>query len=89
MVDPHHLPVAAYYLSRETEFGLQFYRNQPAEMPRYELWQIPPGEHLVVATEGHARGIFKRAPNRKVAFLGNFGAQKLEFFYVAAATPQQ
>lgn len=89
MVDPQHLPVAAYYLSRETEFGLQYYRNQPAQMPRYELWQIPAGEHLVVATEGHARGIFKRAPNRKVAFLGNFGAQKLEFFYVAAAPQPQ
>ena len=83
MVDPHHLPVAVFWVSRETEFGLQFYRNQP--MPRYELDQIPEGEHLVVATEGHERGVFKKVPNRKVTHLGNFAAQKLDFFDVAAS----
>lgn len=86
MVDPHHLPVAVFWVSRETEFGLQFYRNQP--MPRYELDQIPDGEHLVVATEGHERGVDKRAANRKVMRLGSFAAQKLEYFYVAAAPGQ-
>jgi 4-amino-4-deoxy-L-arabinose transferase-like glycosyltransferase len=83
MVDPHHLPVAVFWVPRETEFGLQFYRNQP--MPRYELGQIPEGEHLVVAAEGHERNVYRRAPNRKVTFLGNFAAQKLEYFHVAAA----
>ena len=83
MVDPHHLPVAVFWGPRETEFGLQFYRDQP--MPRYELNQIPDGEHLVVATEGHERGVFKKVPNRKVTHLGNFAAQRLDFFYVAAS----
>jgi 4-amino-4-deoxy-L-arabinose transferase-like glycosyltransferase len=86
MVDRHHLPVAVFWVSRETEFGLQFYRNQP--MPRYELDQIPDGEHLVVATEGHERGVDKRAANRKVTRLGSFAAQKLEYFYVAASPRQ-
>jgi 4-amino-4-deoxy-L-arabinose transferase-like glycosyltransferase len=85
MIDPHHLPVAVFWVPRETEFGLQFYRNQP--MPRYELGQIPEGEHLVVASEGHEPGVHKRALNRKVTRLGSFAAQKLEYFYVAA--PQQ
>jgi hypothetical protein len=85
-VDAHHLPVAVFFISRETEFGLQFYRNQA--MPRYELGQIPEGEHLVVAAEGYERGIDRRVPNRKVTRLGTFAAQKLEFFYVAA-TPKQ
>jgi 4-amino-4-deoxy-L-arabinose transferase-like glycosyltransferase len=83
MVDSHHLSVAVFWVSRETEFGLQFYRNQP--MPRYELDQIPEGEHLVVATEGHERGVFKKVSNRKVTPLGNFAAQKLDFFSVAAS----
>jgi 4-amino-4-deoxy-L-arabinose transferase-like glycosyltransferase len=83
LVDPHHLPVAVFLISRESEFGLQFYRDQP--MPRYEWGQIPDGEHLVVAAEGHEQGVFKGVPARKVKYLGNFRAQKLEFFYVAAA----
>jgi 4-amino-4-deoxy-L-arabinose transferase-like glycosyltransferase len=84
--DPHHLPLAIFYVSRESEFGLQFYRDQP--LPRYELGQIPTSEHLVVASEGHQRGILKRNPNRKVTLLGTFPSQKLEFFYVAAAPAQ-
>ena len=28
--DPHHLPAAVLLLSRENEFGFQFYRDQPA-----------------------------------------------------------
>jgi 4-amino-4-deoxy-L-arabinose transferase-like glycosyltransferase len=83
LVDPHHLPVAVFLVSRETEFGLQFYRNQA--VLRYEWGQIPEGEHLVVAAEGHERGVFKKVPNRKVTYLGNFATQKLEYFYVAAA----
>jgi hypothetical protein len=86
LVDPHHLPVAVFLVSRETEFGLQVYRNQA--MPRYEWGQIPEGEHLVVATEGRERGIDKKVPNRKVTRLGTFAAQKLEYFYVAAAVKQ-
>ena len=85
-VDPHHLPIAVFLVSRETEFGLQFYGNQA--IPRYEWAQIPKGEHLVVAMEGSERGLDKKVPNRKVTRLGNFAAQKLEYFYVAAAPKQ-
>ena len=78
---PHHLPVAAFLVPRETEFGLAFYRNQV--IPRYELGQVPDGEHMVVAAHGYPNGISKAA-GRKAIFLGNFAAQKLDFFYVPA-----
>jgi 4-amino-4-deoxy-L-arabinose transferase-like glycosyltransferase len=79
--DPHHLPLAVFLVSRETEFGLQFYRNQA--FPRYERGEVPDGEHLVVAPEGREPNVAKTAGNRKVTYLGNFAPQKLEFFYVA------
>jgi 4-amino-4-deoxy-L-arabinose transferase-like glycosyltransferase len=77
--DPHHLPVAAFLVPRETEFGLAFYRDQV--IPRYELGQVPEGEHMVVAAQGYPKGVSKAA-RRKAVFLGNFAAQKLDFFYV-------
>lgn len=79
--DPHHLPVAVFLVSRETEFGLAFYRNQI--ISNYQLGQIPAGEHLVVATQGFQKSIAKET-GRKVTYLGNFAPQKLEYFYVAA-----
>lgn len=81
--DPQHLPVAVFLVPRETEFGLQFYRNQA--ISRYELEQIPEGEHLLVAEQGRQRGVMKKVPYRKVTYLGTFAPQKLDFFYVAAA----
>jgi 4-amino-4-deoxy-L-arabinose transferase-like glycosyltransferase len=80
--DPHPLPVAVFLVSRETEFGLQFYRNQA--VPRYELGQIPDGEHLVIAPQGREPGVARNAGNRKVTYLGDFPSQHLVFFYVAA-----
>lgn len=76
-----NLPLAVVLVPRETEFGLQFYRNQKA-MPRYELGQAPAGEHLVVAREGFKQAFARDVPGRKIVYLGNFPAQKLEFFYV-------
>src|SRR5436190_7885980 len=71
--DPHHLPVAVFLIPREAEFGLQFYREQ--SIPRYELGQVPDGEHLVVAAQGYPRGVAKVA-GRKAIYLGNFAAQR-------------
>ena len=80
--DPRPLPLAVFLVPREAEFGLQFYRNQA--IPRYELDQIPDGEHLVVAPEGREPDLARTAGDRKVTYLGNFAAQRLEFFYVTA-----
>jgi 4-amino-4-deoxy-L-arabinose transferase-like glycosyltransferase len=80
-LDSHHLPVAVFLAPRETEFGLAFYRNQI--ISNYQMRQIPPGEHIVVAAQGFQKNIEKES-GRKVSYLGNFPPQKLEYFYVAA-----
>jgi 4-amino-4-deoxy-L-arabinose transferase-like glycosyltransferase len=82
-VSRQQLPVAAVLVSRETEFGLHFYRDQ--KIPRYELKQAPPGEHLVVAREGFRNAFARDIPGRRIVYLGNFPEQRLEFFYVSAA----
>jgi 4-amino-4-deoxy-L-arabinose transferase-like glycosyltransferase len=74
------VPLAVFHTSREVEYGLQFYRNQPVS--RYELGGIPPGEHLVVGPAGSQKGIARKVPGRRVSYLGDFNAQGLEYFWV-------
>jgi 4-amino-4-deoxy-L-arabinose transferase-like glycosyltransferase len=81
-VSAKNLPVAAVLVSREIEYGLHFYRNQP--IPRYELGQAPGREHLVVARAGFQKAFARDIPGRKITFLGDFPAQNLEFFYISA-----
>ncbi len=77
------LPLAIFLLPNEYEYGLQFYSNQA--LGRYELGQIPAGEHVVVALEGLQAKMAKRAAGRRVVYLGNFPAQHVEYYWVAAA----
>jgi 4-amino-4-deoxy-L-arabinose transferase-like glycosyltransferase len=79
-IAPQKLPVAVVLVPRETQYGLQFYRNQ--NIPRYELGEAPSGEHLVVAVQGFRDAFAKNIPGRRIVYLGNFPAQRLEFFYV-------
>jgi hypothetical protein len=81
-VETNPLPLAVLRVSREIEFGLQFYRDQ--NIARYELGQIPDGEHLVLAPEGMRARIEKRAPGRRVSYLGRFAWQHLEYYWVSA-----
>jgi hypothetical protein len=81
-VSNRRLPVAVALVPRETEFGLEFYRNQA--IPRYELGQVPNGEHLVVARQGSRDTLAHNVPGRRILYLGNFPPQRIEFFYVAA-----
>jgi 4-amino-4-deoxy-L-arabinose transferase-like glycosyltransferase len=76
------LPLAVAGVSRETEYGLAFYRNQVID--RYELGQIPSGEHLVVAPEGSQTAIARQAAGRRVSYLGSFAPQGLNYYWVAA-----
>jgi hypothetical protein len=80
--DSRRLPLAVLLVSRETEFGLQFYRNQT--LARYELGQVPSGEHLVVAPEGLRQSVEKSAAERRVAYLGSFAAQGLDYYWISA-----
>ena len=77
------MPLALFRISRETEYGLQFYRNQT--MSRYGLRQIPTGEHLLVAAEGSQADIARLVPGRRVSYLGSFAPQGLDYFWVSAA----
>lgn len=77
------LPLAVLGVTRETEFGLAFYRNQTVS--RYELHQIPVDEHLLVAPEGTKGAIAQFAGARRVSYLGKFAAQQLDFYWVAGA----
>jgi 4-amino-4-deoxy-L-arabinose transferase-like glycosyltransferase len=81
--DNRRLPLAVLLASRETEYGLQFYRNQ--SVARYESGQVPSGEHLVVAPEGLRRGVEKQAAGRRVTYLGSFAAQGLDYYWVGTA----
>jgi 4-amino-4-deoxy-L-arabinose transferase-like glycosyltransferase len=77
-----NLPVAVLRARREVEYGLQFYFNR--NIFRYELGQEPDGEHLLVASQGLADEVALRNSGRKVHYLGNFPAQRLEFYWVSA-----
>jgi 4-amino-4-deoxy-L-arabinose transferase-like glycosyltransferase len=81
-MDTKHLPLAVLGVSRETDYGLTFYRDQvPAH---YDLGQIPPGEHLLVAAEAAEPQIEKLIPDRRASHLGNFAAQHLDYYWISA-----
>jgi 4-amino-4-deoxy-L-arabinose transferase-like glycosyltransferase len=80
-VDNRSLPLAILRLPRETEFGLQFYRNQ--SIARYELGQIPNGEHLLVARGGWQKNVAKWTTGRRVTYLGSWAAQGLDYYWIA------
>jgi 4-amino-4-deoxy-L-arabinose transferase-like glycosyltransferase len=79
-VSPRPLPVATVLVSRETEYGLQFYRDQ--KLPANELGRPIAGAHLIVAQAGFRETIVRALTGRKILYLGGLPAQKLEFFYV-------
>jgi 4-amino-4-deoxy-L-arabinose transferase-like glycosyltransferase len=81
LLETKPLPLAVTHVSRETEFGLCFYRNQIIN--RYELGQIPDGEHLLVAPEGSQTAIAKAVAGRRVSYLGSFAPQGLDYYWVS------
>ncbi len=76
------LPVAVLGVPRETEFGLAFYHNQT--ISRYEMSGVPESEHLLVAPAGARVAVVKFVGHRRISYLGDFVAQKLEFYWVAS-----
>ena len=76
------LPLAVAGVSRETEFGLAFYRNQIID--RYESGEVPADEHLVIAPEGSQTAIAKQVAGRRVSYLGSFAPQGLDYYWVSA-----
>jgi 4-amino-4-deoxy-L-arabinose transferase-like glycosyltransferase len=78
------LPVAILRLSREDQYGLQFYLDR--EIPRYELGEIPAQEHVVVVPRELEDRVIKRAQGRVVVHLGTFAARALEYFWVSSSS---
>jgi 4-amino-4-deoxy-L-arabinose transferase-like glycosyltransferase len=82
-VETRRLPLAVYGVPREVEYGLAFYRDQT--IPRYESGNIPPVEHLLVAPTSWIDNVAKATAGRRVSFLGHYGPQQLDYFWVSAA----
>ena len=80
-VDNRSLPLAILRLSRETEYGLHFYRNQ--KIARYEAGDVPAGEHLLITPSAWQKNIAKWTPGRRVTYLGSMAAQGMDYYWVA------
>jgi len=81
-IENNPLPLAVLRVSRETEYGLHFYRDQT--IPRYEL-EIPATEHLLIAPEGMQTSIATKVGGRRVSYLGSYAPQGLDYYWVAPA----
>jgi hypothetical protein len=81
-IETAHFPTAVFDVSRETDYGLAFYRDQV--IAHYEWNQIPATGHFLIATEGHNSEISTLAAGRRVSHLGSFTPQHLEYYWVSA-----
>jgi 4-amino-4-deoxy-L-arabinose transferase-like glycosyltransferase len=84
VVEMHHLPLAVYHVRRELEYGLTFYRNQLTF--NYDWGSVPQQEHLVVAPENSQVEIARLVAGRRVSYLGHYAPQRVDYFWVAAAS---
>jgi len=82
-VEMHPLPLAVCGVSRELEYGLAFYRNQ--KIARYNLGNVPAGEHLLVAAPTWKKNVTEQTTGRRVSFLGHYAPQDVDYYWVAAA----
>jgi 4-amino-4-deoxy-L-arabinose transferase-like glycosyltransferase len=77
------LPAAVFHISRETEFGLAFYRNQ--KIFSYDRGEIPSQPHVLVTAEGEIAHLPPSIHERRVSLLGVYPPQHLEYYWVSAA----
>ena len=82
-IETHRLPLAVFGVSRELEYGLEFYRNQPAL--HYDAGNVPADEHLLVAPSTWKVNVARQTAGRRVLFLGHYDPQAVDFYWVAAA----
>ncbi len=81
-METHTLPTAVCGTSRELEYGLAFYRNQT--IARYELGEVPAGEHFLVAAPAWKKNVDDLIAGRRVTFLGYYAPQEVDYYWVAA-----
>jgi 4-amino-4-deoxy-L-arabinose transferase-like glycosyltransferase len=82
-IETHPLPLAVYHVRRELEYGLTFYRNQLTF--NYDWGSVPQGEHFLVGPENSQVEIAKLVAGRRVSYLGHYAAQRVDYYWVAAA----
>ena len=83
-METHPLPLAVYHVRRELEYGLTFYRNRLTF--NYDWGSVPREEHLLVAPQNSQVEIAKLVAGRRVSYLGNYAAQRVDYYWVAAAS---
>jgi 4-amino-4-deoxy-L-arabinose transferase-like glycosyltransferase len=83
-IETHPLPLAVYHVRRELEYGLTFYRNHLTF--NYDWGSVPAEEHLLVAPENSQVEIAKLVAGRRVSYLGHYAAQRVDYYWIAAAT---
>ena len=81
-VETRELPLAVCGVSRELEYGLNFYRNQTIQ--RYEAGSVPAEEHLLVTPASWRETVARNTSGRRVSFLGHYSAQDVDYYWVAA-----
>jgi hypothetical protein len=74
------VPVAVYHLSREQQYGLEFYLNRPVE--RYETGAVPADAHILAVAQSAQSGIAQLAQGRRVSNLTSIPAQKVDLYWV-------
>jgi 4-amino-4-deoxy-L-arabinose transferase-like glycosyltransferase len=79
-------PLAIFNATRETEYGLAFYRNQAVS--NYNRGEIPAGQHLLVAHEGSEEQLKTLLPERRISHLGSLPTEHLDYFWVSARGAQ-
>jgi 4-amino-4-deoxy-L-arabinose transferase-like glycosyltransferase len=82
-LETHPLRLAVYHVRRELEYGLTFYRNRLTF--NYDWGSVPKEEHLLVAPENSQAEIAKLVTGRRVSYLGHYAAQRVDYYWVAAA----
>jgi 4-amino-4-deoxy-L-arabinose transferase-like glycosyltransferase len=80
---PSRLPVAVFQVPRQTEYGLNFYRNQI--ISSYDRGEIPAASHLLVTKEGVLSELARLIGTRVVTRIGSSPAQHLEYYRVSRA----
>ncbi len=69
-----------YHINRVQEYGLEFYLNRPAE--KYEEGHIPEAAHVLVAAQNAREQVGQLIPGRRISYLTNVPAQKLDLYWV-------
>lgn len=77
---PPNAPAAAFNVPRELEYGLAFYRNQPAM--RYERAEVPAAAHLLVTRDADQPEIERLLAGRERVYLGHSARQSLKYYWV-------